>query len=154
MKLHKVVLFLVVVSIVAMLVVFSNKKESSESLGVNLPNRCEFYDQYSSRSVKDVIKAGSGTVFSYKVVSTGTNLKHFHLHDISTLASAGSTNVDYSVPLNTTTASASPVIVEEKFAVPMKFDNGIVFALSTTFGGWGSVAQGDRNSYFVSVCYE
>ena len=86
-------------------------KNSAETLlGANLPDRCEFFDQVASRSVKDNVKAAGGNLFSYRVVSTGTNLRYFRIHDLATVPTTGAT-VEYAVPLDTTTASATPKVI-------------------------------------------
>ena len=122
--------------------------------GGNLPDRCEFFDQISSRSTKDVVKTASGSyLYSYRVTSTATNLRYLQILDQGVLPVTGVAR-EYAVPLGGTTASAQPVVTEEKFAVPMKFDNGISFVLSDAFATWSSPSQGSRNSYFVSFCYE
>ena len=121
--------------------------------GGNLPDRCEFYDQAASRSVKDVVKGSAGKLYSYRVVSTASTLKYFQLHD--TASGRGTTaNLVYSTPLDTTAASATPKVVEEKFAVPMDFPSGIRFTVSTAFGTTATSSDQDvKNSYFISLCY-
>ena len=146
-------------TLIFIFIVFNNTADSpslnngEKPLGVNLPDRCEFYGQIASRSVKDNVKSSGGTLYSYRVVSTSTALRYFRIHDLATVPTTGAT-VEYAMPLDTTTASASPKVIEEKFAVPMKFDNGIAWSLSTAFGTWGSVSTDLRNSYIVSLCYQ
>ena len=122
-------------------------------LGANIPDRCEFFDQVASRSRKALVKSAGGTLYSYRIVSTATNLRYFRIHDEASLPTTGA-SVEYATPLGGTTASNSPVVIEEKFAVPMKFDNGIAWSLSDAFGSWTSVSNGALNSYFVTLCYE
>lgn len=122
-----------------------------EFLGANLPDRCEFYDQFASRSIKDLVKGSSGKVYSYRIVSQATNIRYFRLHNRAT-APINSSDVVYVMPLSTTTASATPVVIEERFVVPMDFTTGIGFSISDAFGTWVS-ASGAAGSYAVSLCY-
>ncbi len=133
----------------------NSDKESAENLlkGGNNPDTCAFYDQEASRSHNDNVKAASGRLFSYRITTTATNLRYFQLHDIATEASTSATVV-YSVPLNTTTASGSPVTVEERFVVPMRFNTGITWTLSNAFATWSSLSAADTTKFFVSMCFE
>ena len=143
-----------VIGLFALVLVFAPRTSSLDGVlgGGNLPDRCEFYDQVASRSVKDNVKASGGMLYSYRIVSNATQLRYFRIHDLATVPTTGAT-VEYGIPLDTTTASATPKVIEEKFAVPMQFDNGIAWSLSNNFGTWGSVSADSRDSYFVSLCY-
>ena len=121
--------------------------------GGNLPNRCEFYDQFASRSSKDLVKAGSTRLFSYKVVSAASNQRFFQLHD-SASAPATSATVVYAVPLGGAATSASQVTIEENFTVPMEFTSGLGFSISNNFANWASIGGPKVSSYYVSLCYE
>ena len=121
--------------------------------GGNFPDRCEFYDQAASRSLADVVKAGAGKLYSYRVVSTATNLRYFQLHNDATDA-LNTGGIVYSMPLDTTIASATPKVIEERFVVPMDFTTGIGFSIGNAFGSFTSGSdQGVRNSYFVTLCW-
>lgn len=126
---------------------------NEEVLGANIPDRCEYYDQFASRSSKDLVKGSAGKLYSYRVVSNASTLRYFRLHNRTTTP-VDSSDVVYAMPLDTTTASATPKVIEERFAVPMDFSTGIGWSISNTFATWSSQSdQGLRNSYFVTLCY-
>ena len=129
-------------------------KKVADIVGYAIPNNCTYYDQVSSRSLADVVKPAGGKLFSYRVVSTATNLRYFQLHNDATDA-LNTGGIVYSMPLDTTTASATPKVIEERFVVPMDFTTGIGFSIGNAFGSFTSGSdQNVRNSYFVTLCFE
>ena len=153
MKKIVAVLSVAVVGLVFFLFAPKNVKQPVEGfLGANFPDRCVFFDQFASRSTKEVVKAASGKLYSYRVGSTGGLIRYFNLHNSASEPATSATRI-YTVPLSNTTSSNSPSFVSETFASPMDFSSGIGWSISDAFATWASPAQTARNNYFVTLCY-
>lgn len=119
--------------------------------GGNVPDRCVWYDQSASRSIKDTIKVGGGSVFGFRVTNLGAGERFFSLYDLDRRAS-NSSNPIYAAPIGGTTASRSVAALVETFPAPLTTTTGITWAVSTQFGNFASSGI-DRNNLTVSICY-
>ena len=152
----KNVLLGILIGVVALYAVIFTPKDSNPIEGflggVNLPDRCQWYDQSASRSIKDTIKTASGRVYSFRVTNSGQAERFFGLYDLDRRAS-NSSNPIYAAPIGGTTASRSPATLTETLPAPLSFSTGITWVVSTGFGNFASSGI-DRNNLTVSVCYE
>lgn len=131
--------------------VIPDKIEEEFLGGINIPDRCEWYDQSASRSIKDTVKTASGKVFYFRVTNSGQAERFFSVYDLARRAS-NSDNPIYAAPIGGTTASRSPAALIEDLPAPLSFNTGITWAVSTQFGNFASSGI-DRDNLTVSICY-
>jgi len=152
-------LALIAVSVMAFVVV-GKKVEVSGLLGsVNIPSRCSVFNQVASRSTKDVVKLGTGRVFSFSVVSSASQTDYFQIYDQrnATVLGVDFATPSFSIPIPGEISAERPSIVDYDFSAPLVLPaSGIFFAISGNYQSYTSPSYITANAtdYFVEICFD